>query len=61
MRQKYLDRETYDKLVNATLAIEIDTFVDKESAIKIALGEVGDIWPNDIVDYVDDVNHDKAA
>lgn len=61
MIQSNLDRETYDRVIVALIAIENNTFIDKKSAIKIALGEIANIWPNDIDDDVDDVNHDKAA
>jgi hypothetical protein len=42
----YIDDETYDRLVTALVLIEQTPHGEPdESAIKIALGEIADIWP----------------
>jgi hypothetical protein len=46
--QVYLDRETYDKTIAALLAIEPDSLMSRADAIKLTLGEVGDIWPDEV-------------
>jgi hypothetical protein len=58
--QTYLDRETYDNLITALLTIENKMLLDKSDAIKIALGEIADLWPDDIDVDGDDKNHDNV-
>jgi hypothetical protein len=46
----YLDDKTYARLIDALLNVEPDVVTGRVEAdgIKIALGEIGDIWPSTI-------------
>lgn len=43
----YIDDETYNRLVARLLAIEPDPWTGERhpDAVKIALGEIADVWP----------------
>lgn len=46
MTEIYLDDGTYNRLVTAlVLAVQTPAGEPDESAVKLALGEIGDIWP----------------
>jgi hypothetical protein len=58
--QIYIDREIYDNLITALLTIDNKSYLDKSDAIKIELGDIADLWPDDIDDDDDNINHDNV-
>lgn len=50
MQSIYLSRADYDRLVTALLDLSADPVTGKveADAIKIALGEFGDVWPSSV-------------